>query len=108
MAAVRMSVQDLAASATLLSLEEQRQLNSRLVENIKHARVVASIAASANFKIGDIVWFNAGPRRGNKIIKIEEYGSNRTKVKGRECSREGVIHGLGMTWTVPMHMLRKI
>lgn len=107
MAAVRMTPQDILASIALLTMEEQRALNHSLVEQLKHSRVVASIQAAANFHIGQIVWFNAGPRRGNKIIKIEQYGSNHTKAKGRECTREGVIHGAAM-WNVPMHMLRAL
>jgi hypothetical protein len=102
-----MTPQDLLASIALLTVEEQRQLNRDLVEQFKHARVVASIRAAANFHIGQVVWFNAGPRRGNKIIKIESYGSNHTKAKGRECNREGVIHD-GAMWNVPMHMLKAL
>jgi hypothetical protein len=107
MAAVRMTPQDLLASIALLTVEQQRQLNHDLVANLKHARVVASMQAAANFRIGQVVWFNAGPRRGNKIIKIESFGTNHTKAKGRECTREGVIHGMAM-WNVPFHMLKAL
>jgi len=97
------AILEVLKQATKLSLEEQLELNSLLVGNIKRVRKIESIKDAAKFDLGDEVVFDAGPRKGIIKIKITEFSRDGSKLKGPQ------IGGFrpGCRWTVSAQLVKK-
>jgi hypothetical protein len=88
-----------------LSLEDQREVNKGLVENLRRTQKIAAIQLGAKFNIGDKVMFDAG-RKGLITMQVTSFSRDGSKIKGPQ------IGGLrsGCIWTVgtAVTSLRKI
>ncbi len=79
----------------MLSYDEQRDLNKRLVANLNLASKIASVNASSKFNIGDIVQFDANSK-GIITIRITGFSRDMSKIKGTQLSPGRV----GCAWQV--------
>lgn len=90
----------LMSDITKLSLEDQRTLNTLLVDNIKRKVKIKGITAAAAFNIGDEVQFKC-PKRGLLKIKITGFSRDGSKIKGAEI-------GSYVNWQVSAQMCQAI
>ena len=89
--------------AVALTLDEQRVLNSLLVENLKRQRKVEGARIASKLNIGDEVVFDAGPRKGIVKIRVESFSRDGSKLKGPQLGgfRPGCM------WTVAAQLVNK-
>ena len=86
--ATTMTLSQIINAASELSREQQLALNKALVEMIRSERRVTLALAGAQFKIGQIVRFNA-KTRGIKTMQIEKFNRAGTAVVGFELREDG-------------------
>jgi hypothetical protein len=88
-------VLEILKQAIALSVEDQRELNSALVDNIKRVHKIKAISNSAKYNIGDTVMFRHN-REGLIKIQITGFSRDGSKIKGPQ------IGGFraGCMWTV--------
>lgn len=98
-------VLEILKQAIALTVEEQRELNTALVDNIKRAHKVQAIQSSAKYSIGDTVIFRH-PSKGLIKMRVESFSRDGSKLKGPQ------LDGLrpGTMWTVgaDVQSLKKI
>lgn len=101
-------IQSILDQITALSLEDQRKLNSMLVENIKSGIRRANVVASMSFSKGDIVEFDAG-HRGIIRIKVDGFSRDHTKLKGQQLSVNGRASSeFAPSWNVGANICKKV
>lgn len=94
------TIQSIMAQIQTLSFEDQRMLNKVLVAHLKAEHKMVAADAAMNFRVGDIVQFDAGPRKGGITkIKINGFSRDLSTVKGVQVGgfREGVNWNVGAT-----------
>ena len=84
-----------------LPFEDQRMLNKLLVAELKAGHKEAARDAAADFRVGQIVTFDAGPRKGG-LTKIQIIGFSRdmSTIKGKQIGgfREGIQWNVAATF----------
>jgi hypothetical protein len=100
------TLQDVLAAAETLSIEDQKELNRLLVDNIREVQRQESRKAAASFRTGDLVEFNHS-KTGVKIYgSIKKFNPTRVIVES-QYDKYGFA-GHNIEWTVPASMLRKV
>ena len=89
------AIYEVLALATKLTFDEQHELNSLLVANIKRQRKIEGAQIANKYNIGDEVVFDA-KSKGNIRIKIADFSRDGSKLKGPQIG--GV--NPGCIWTV--------
>lgn len=102
-----LTVAQLVQSAAQLTIEQQLALNKALCQMIKSGRRVQAAVAGSEFRIGDVVRFNA-KTRGIRTIKIEKFNRAGTAVVGWEVDAQGVRIPFGTRWTVANTLCSKV
>lgn len=102
-----LTVAQLVQSAAQLTVEQQLALNKALCQMIKSGRRVQAAVAGSEFRIGDVVRFNA-KTRGIRTIKIEKFNRAGTAVVGWEVDAQGVRLPYGTRWTVANTLCSKV
>jgi hypothetical protein len=97
-------IQSILSQISALSLEDQRMVNKMLVANLNAQLKSKAANAAINFRIGDIVSFDAGPRKGG-ITKIRITGFSRdlSKIKGSTINTPYPV-----IWTVSAPLASKV
>jgi len=95
-------IKNILAQIADLPFEDQRKVNSLLVANLKAGSKELSRDAACGFSIGQVVEFDAGPRKGGKTkIKITGFSRDMSTVKGT------VVNGFG-AWNVAANLCKAI
>ena len=95
-----MKVSELYGKIRSLTEQELLQLNAAIVHELKHKRRARSAAAKSLFNIGDTVSFGEIGGRGKRAFKEGEVVAiKRTRAQ---------IRVRGITWTVPLNMLKAV
>ena len=102
-----LTVAQLVQSAAQLTIEQQLALNKALCQMIKSNRRVQAAVIGAQFKIGDVVRFDA-KRKGIKHIVVEKFNRAGTAVVGYECYPNGQLMTMGTRWTVANTLCSKV
>lgn len=92
------TVSALYAQIRVLSLEDQRTLNSMLVANIRLSLKQKAVMTSIAFKVGDVIKFD-GKTRGPIFLEVNGFSRDRTKIKGKQIN-SGWKTSAGVNWTV--------
>ena len=93
-------IKNILAQIAALPFEDQRMVNKLLVANLKAGSKEISRDAASNFRIGDVVQFDAGPRKGGITkIKITGFSRDMSTIKGQ------VVNGF-MNWNVSANMCK--
>lgn len=88
----------LISQIATLSLEDQRTLNTLLVQNIRAIQKRKSSIVATTFKVGDVVKFD-GKTRGKVFMKITGFSRDLSKIKGLQLNKGWKTHA-GTQWTV--------
>lgn len=96
------TIYEILGQARLLTLNEQRELNRLLCDNMKRVSRIESIKVANQFNIGDTVVFDAG-RKGIIKCMINGFSRDGAKIKGTQ------IGGLrpGCQWTATANLCKK-
>ena len=99
------AIKSIMEQISTLSLEEQRMVNKLLVASLNSQVKAKSADAAANFRFGQKVQFDAGPRKGGLItMEITGFSRDMTKIKGTQLDgfRKGCL------WTVGANLCKAI
>ena len=90
-------IKNILAQIAALPFEDQRMVNQLLVANLKAGQKEAARDIAMNFRVGQEVQFDAGPRKGGITrIKITSFSRDMSQVKGTQVGgfRPGVNWGV--------------
>lgn len=96
------NIQALALQMFALTLEEQRELNHLLCDNIKRKAKLESMKVAQKFNIGDKIQFDARTK-GFITAVITGFSRDGSKIK---CTQIGGIRA-GCAWTAAANLISK-
>lgn len=95
-------IKNILAQIADLPFEDQRMVNKLLVASLNASSKERSRDAASNFRLGQIVEFDAGPRKGGITkIKITGFSRDMSMIKG------DVVNGF-MKWNVSANVCKAI
>lgn len=99
------TIESILAQIKTLSFDEQRMLNKALVGQLNATQKLKAASVAISFRIGDIVEFDAGFRKGGITkVQIEGFSRDLSSIKGFQ------VGGLrqGTKWTVGANLCKKV
>lgn len=87
-------IQNILAQIATLPFEDQRMLNKMLVANLNASAKQLSRVNAIQFRVGQKVCFDAGPRKGGIVtVEITGFSRDMSKIKGKQIGgfRDGIL-----------------